>query len=182
MKKSVVLPYERYQELIQNSETKSLPVTSTEPIAASETSPVVTQSEPGPVGGITTAAPATSERLSANVIVACLPKKNRTKAQRLLDYITAHPQLDWNRDGNLTVKGSPVQYSHIVDLLHDALNNTKRNPVGYDTFYKSLEGIPHTLISNPRRKSLVGGRLPPPGLPATKPKPLNVWRAEWKAL
>ena len=166
MKKSVVLPYERYQQLLQNK---------TVPEVGAENS----QSGPEP----SQASVLESPKLNTSVIIACLPKRNRSKAQQLLEYIEKHPKLDWNNQGNLLVDSNLVEYSHIVDLLHDALNPTKHEPVGREVFYKQLEHVPRSLINNPKRKSLTGGGdLPPPGLPATEPKSLNIWKSRWKSL
>ena len=172
MKKSVVIPYERYQQLMQNQrgaaasalvnhqEIKKLPPLD----GAEESKPQI-------------------HKLDSSVIVACLPKRNRSKAQQILEYIDKHSQLDWNKQGNLVVDNNSVEYSHVVDLIHDALNPTKHDPVGYESFYRQLQHVPRSLITNPRRKSLIGrGQLPPPGLPATEPKPLNIWKERWKAV
>lgn len=163
MKKSVVLPFERYQQLLH----KSPNTTTLESSSTIEESPIE---------------PPACDRLSTAVILTCLPKRNRLKGQRLLDFIANDTNLDWNKDGNLLVNNQPIEYSHIVDLLHDALNPTRHNPVGYDAFYNNLGRVPVSLLNNPRRKSMIGGRLPPPGIPATEPIPLNIWKAKWKPL
>ena len=169
MKKSVVLPYERYQRLLQNSDNKI--VSSEEP--STEIVDVITPEK----------FDTPPEKLNPDIIVTCLPKNNRSKALRLLDYINEQPLLNWNRAGNLVVDGKVIENSHIVDLLHDALNPTKHNPVGHELFYTHLDKAPQSLISNPRRKSLKGGNpLPPPGIPVTKPKELNVWKSKWQPL
>ena len=165
MKKSVLLPFDRYQQLLQGTANSSSSVQEPDSQIEGEDKPDYK-----------------SDRLNTAVIVACLPKRNRLKAQRLLDYLDKHTPLDWNKDGHLVVENQPIEYSHIVDLLHDALNATRHEPIGYETFYKQLAGAPVSLITNPRRKSMIGGRLPPPGIPITEPKPLNVWKSQWKPL
>ena len=173
MKKSVLLPYERYQELLKH---RREPVETTETQNDSKSIPQTLEIVPP------------TQKLNSSVIIACLPKRNRSKAQQLLNYIEKQPNLDWNREGNLVVDGNIVDFSHIVDLLHDALNPTKNEPVGYEQFYRNLEHIPHSLINNTRRKTLIGGSapaphsLPPPGIPLTDPKPLNIWKTRWKPL
>ena len=78
MKKSVVLPFDRYQQLLQNS--VPLPVT-----AVAET-PATTQAsaQVAPVS----VPPTNSDTLDTDIIIACLPKRNRFKAHRLIDFIT----------------------------------------------------------------------------------------------
>lgn len=174
MKKSVVLPYDRYQQLIQNKKEPPVETSVNLELAQAIEPPHTT----------TLKSPLSKEKLSSSVIIACLPKKSRNKAQQLLDYIEKYSKLDWNQTGNLVVEDKPVEFSHIVDLLHDALNQTKNQPVGHETFYRELEHVPLSLINNFQRRSLIGGggSLPPPGLPATEPKPLNIWKANWKPL
>lgn len=171
MKKSVLIPYERYQQLLQNnSPPTTAQIQTTEPEQLESSEQILNEST-------------TARRLDPSVLIACLPKRNRSKAQQLIGYIEKHPILDWNQEGNLAVEQSLVPYSHIVDLLHDALNPTRHEPVGYEAFYKHLKHVPRSLINNPRRKSHLGsGQLPPPGIPVTEPKPLNVWKTSWKSL
>lgn len=207
MKKSVLLSYDRYQQLLDKSNTVR-PLTADKTAAksaikdeasSSPPTPALTASEK-PATAAATAAAQDSDRLHIDIISACLPKRNRSKAHCLLEYIDQHPKLDWNKDGNLVVEKTPIAYSHIVDLLHDALNPTRHEPpVGYDTFYSQLSAAPRSLINNPRRKSLVGGgrggsaaaaattasppRLPPPGMPDTPARPIdNTWKYQWQAL
>ena len=222
MKKSVLVPYERYQQLIQSASRSTDTDNSSE--ASTQLSPALPPSEaaapptsaarqvsllpmqlqdplppPPPaspsVSATEAAAAAASEpnRLHSDIIIACLPKGNRLKAKRLLEFISQQRALDWNRDGNLIVDGQTIHLSHIVDLLHDALNPTKHDPIGADVFYSHLAGIPLSFINNPRRRSSLAGEgrrrqrrkdafLPPPGLPDGKPKALNAWKAQWKPL
>lgn len=185
MKKSVVLPYERYQQLLKNSSTTSsaVKVHSTEEEAAADVAGGAID-DSNLIDSIEPKAKQRDEKLRTEIIVACLPKNNRQKALRLLQYIDQHPILDWNESGTLLIEKEPVALSHIVDLLHDALNTTKYEPIGLHEFYTHLGNIPQSLINNPKRKSLIGRgrRLPPPGLPSTQPKPLNTWKAQWTAL
>lgn len=181
MKKSVLLPYERYQQLLQNSGiSQNVAATISPDVTENATPTLPPQASAEPI--VHNSLETVATKLNADVIVACLPKRNRFKAKRLLDYIEKHSNLDWNKQGNLTVENQPIEYSHIVDLLHDALTATRHDPTGHVSFYNNLSGIPQSLINNPRRKSLIGGRLPPPGLPPSEPKALNVWKTNWKAL
>ena len=191
MKKSVVIPYERYQQLLKQQQQP-------------DTTPSDSHREAERAGvkeEETTSTTPTTSKLNPSVIIACLPKRNRTKAQQLLEFVEKHPKLDWNKEGSLLVDNNIVEFSHIVDLLHDALNQTKHQPAGHQLFYEHLQHVPRSLITNPQRKSLTGSgggggggggastdvprkRLPPPGIPADakEPKPLNIWKARWKAL
>ena len=98
--------------------------------------------------------PSTS-RLEPSVILTYVPKRNQNKASALLNFLQKHDTLDWDSAGRLLVKGNPVEYSHIADLIHDALNHTKYNPAGSEHFYSNLGHVPHSLIVNPRRKRML---------------------------
>ena len=186
MKKSVLIPHERYvyyQNLAKHDATQSLgdaklssaPLKSVQeadvPQEISEQ--VVSQTERVNI----------SDSIHEDVILAHLPQRNKNKAKALLTIVRNNPKLDWDKTGQLLVQNDVVPFSHITDLLHDALNNTKYDPVGHLEFYGNLGNIPQSLIVNKRRKELLGGKqLPPPGIPDTEPQPLNSWKSQWKAL
>ena len=216
MKKSVVIPFERYQELTQQQRATTSPFASAAPattttaataaaadaVASTAANPIETKQAKAPhprrsafdddddekrrhlsirtVAALPASA-ANNSKLHPDVILCCLPAKNRLKAKRLLEHIERHPNLDWNQAGNLLVQGKPIEFSHIVDLLRDALNSTKHEPVGHQDFYANLQSLPQSLVNKHKRK-LASERLPPPGLPAKQPKPVNTWRAKWRQL
>ena len=171
MKKSVLIPHERYvfyQNAIKPQNDQNV----------NEDSQALTQHEHSEQ---TAPSPNIIPKLKQEIIVAHLPKRNKSKAHTLLQIIDAHPNLDWNERGELLVRKSVVPFSHISDLLQDALNNTKYEPVGCHQFYSNLTNVPLSLINNPKRKVLVGnGQLPPPGLPDTQPAPISNWRQLWE--
>ena len=175
MKKSVLIPYDRY--LYYQKAAKTPIDIPTEDTASS---PDIVEERDR-----TTEKPVS--KLSADVIIAHLPKRNKSKAEALIKVVDQHPVLTWNERGELVVDGNPVPYSHISDLLHDALNNTKHEAVGCRLFYKHLENIPQSLINNPNRKKLLRGgggsnrQLPPIGTPNTEPKPIPDWKLLWKS-
>ena len=174
MKKNVLIPYDRYvyyQSLAK--EPREEENTVTEPINTG-TPPAV----PTPVA----AAAATQPKLKPEIIIAQLPKRNKSKARSLLSFLEQNNAIDWNQRGELLIENESVPYSHITDLLHDALNNTKYKPVGCEQFYSNLGHVPLSLITNPARKQIVGGStLPPPGVPDTEAKSLDSWKLLWQS-
>lgn len=171
MKKSVLLPYERYELLIKGNQA----VASHDMLNTSvDSPPSIEHKEP------------IKNKLGLDKVLSYLPKRNISKARALLNSIEHNGRLEWNENGELLVSGKVIPKTHIADLIHDALNCTKHEPVGCLEFYKNLDNVPRSLITNPRRKALIGGgfvpSLPPPGIPTTKPKPLNSWKTLWKPL
>ena len=113
MKKSVLLPYERYQQLLQNSGiSQNVAATISPDVTENATPTLPPQASAEPI--VHNSLETVATKLNADVIVACLPKRNRFKAKRLLDYIEKHSNLDWNKQGNLTVENNQ---SNIHTLL-----------------------------------------------------------------
>ena len=157
---------------------KSLAKEQTEPVpstAATEAVPVVETIDEPSIESI-------DSRLKPEIIIAQLPRRNKAKAKALLQYLHSHKTLDWNQRGELEINKTAVPYSHITDIIHDALNNTKYKPVGCDEFYSHLGCVPKSLITNPARKTLLGGAsLPPPGVPESTPKQFDDWKLLWQS-
>lgn len=182
MKKFTLVPHERYlhYKSLFDKQTSGAPVlqdTSVEKaIVHDTTTPLETQQT-------------TSEKLNVEHIISQLPKRNKSKAQSLLSVIDNTPRLDWNNKGEIILDNNCIPTSHITDLLHDALNNTRHEPPGAEEFYSALDTVPLSLISNPKRRSLIGGKraaatstvpLPPPGIPNKPAVPLNNWQGLWR--
>jgi hypothetical protein len=110
--------------------------------------PVFAPSSPGPA-----AQPTTSEfsTLTPTVISSLLPKSNKNRAERLLNFI--QPSVNWNDKGQLKDdEGSVIPGTNIVDLVRYSLNTGKsvvkrRQPVGWHEFKGTLEraNVPDAL-------------------------------------
>ena len=137
--------------------------------------------DPSPVIESTDSSP--ERKLEKEIILSHLSKRDRSKATALLNVVEQNPNLDWNTRGEVLVKDSVIPFSHISDLVRDALHNSRYEPVGCNEFYSTLDNVPLSLISNPNRRILIGGKtlLPPPGIPDKKPVPLNNWTQLWKS-
>lgn len=183
MKKFTLIPFERYLQYKTLLEKQGS--VQDEPDIAIEKNADATST-------LSITPPTELEKLSVDSILSQLPKRNKSKAQSLLSVVDNSPRLDWNNKGELVLDNTCVPTSHITDLLHDALNNTKHTPTGAEEFYAALDSVPLSLITNPRRRSLVGGKqsttattpnfakLPPPGLPNKPAVALNNWQGLWR--
>ena len=174
MKKSVLIPFERYQYYKSLVNEHNLP-----PEGKAE--PTINDNKHDTVN-ITEHK--NQDKLKPEIILTHLPKRNKSKALSLLNVIEQNPNLDWNNRGEVLLNGAAIPYSHISDILHDALNATRRTePAGCQEFYSNLGHIPTSLISNPKRRVLIGERkLPIPEKLDRKINPLTDWSGFWKPL
>ena len=101
--------------------------------------------------------------LSIDVIMSAIPKNYRTRAQALLNHITADPQhrLRWNQRGELIYQGQVVHGSHITDLLKNSQRQYKHAPMGLEEFEAALRelNVPTGLME--ARPGPPGERLVP---------------------
>ena len=179
MKKSVLIPYERYLHYKQLSDNLNRSKDGLQQPIADQ---LEIQQEDTTCKSVSDTTP-DLPKLSCDTIAKLLPRKNGVKARALLHHIEAQPNISWNSDGELLIKDKRIADSHIVDILYDVLNDNNIDVVGADSFYDN-SNIPDALIGNSRRKkSLVGGRqtLPPPGIPAKTPHSFKDWNDLWKA-
>ena len=105
MKKSVLLPYERYEHLLsqaRNTNNSTLEV---------DTSKSVLNK---PNCGIHA-----NNSLDSNVILSCFPISERNQVEKLLTLFNTAPRsLSYDRDGNVLLDGVTVHGCHISDLLN----------------------------------------------------------------
>lgn len=195
-KKCVLVPYEKYQRLI--NKTQNMPKHNDgeqEEQLEEEYIHDISEDE-------------SEHKLKEETILLHLPKTLKSKAKTLLDVINHNSNLDWNEKGELTVNGEALAHSHIADLVKDALVMHKQfQPLGMQEFYSNLKNIPLTLIRNPHRRELINQsgsgiikpdptqpRPPPPGLPnkrkaislqkgsGNKKTKVDKWREAWTKL
>lgn len=85
-------------------------------------------------------------------ILESVPKMYRTKALTLLKYLQSDPDVIWDEQGRLVLKGKTISKSHIVDLLHDAMRYRKKSKraTGWQQLSHHLQekNIPQELIGN----------------------------------
>lgn len=84
-----------------------------------------------------------------------VPKKDFNKALRLWNYLRDRrgPLLNWNEHGEITVKGTPIRGSHLVDLLKHTVSAflPMTELVGHEQFKAALEEL-HTPTGLMTRK------------------------------
>ena len=201
MKKSVLIPYERWL-CYQNKLDDVTPTTQLDATDAHQQT--VSDSITEHAIGQSSNQPLTSEE-----ILRHFSGRRSADAKLLLNYITSRSLLNWNANGELMQNdGERVYDSNITELIHDAVNDTSNEPIGCNEFYCAIRTVPIDLVKNERRRArLIGGKylatttakplkqdsvtspalvLPPPGIPDTPPIPLSRpvvqdWKDLWKA-
>lgn len=170
MKKSVFLPYDRYQRLLTGMEQNDKSVTKSEQEHSShiemEDNPrtTVNAKEVGPTSAVTTKA---SETLTQH-----FPKPMQNRLRSLLTYI--QPHVSWNDKGEITIEQTYIPGSNIVDLIKVHLKDYKHFcPEGKEAFGKLLLelNVPTSLLSASARQQWGSGNLPlppPPGIPVKR--------------
>ena len=101
------------------------------------------------------------EEEQESFVTEAFPKSTRGKATRLLNYIKRHnPKITWSsKTGDVSIDGTLIQDSNIIDLLRTAVSGTVIKPTGWTQFHIALKAINTPL-------SLVARY--PPGIPAQK--------------
>ena len=136
MKKHILIPYVKYQRLLQKSGQQNVepPVLET---TISE--PHIREEE--------------KEEEVENVdrIIDVIPKRAKGKARALLSLLKDH--IRWNDRGELIIDGAPIPNSHISDLIKYTVVGhfgKKQPPIGSDEFSQLLKihNIPRALIVN----------------------------------
>ena len=153
MKKSILIPYHRYKQLLDDASSSSgaasstsIDPTSTSSLTPRTPPPFTTTDQQNNVvddaGDVTPEksvergeysdsllskqlTPSNKHRLSNDVIIACLSKHKHSKARKLLKILIGHPKLDWTKEGILLCNSLPIENSHIVDLIDSALDTNK---------------------------------------------------------
>ena len=88
-----------------------------------------------------------------NISLASIPKMYQRKAEGLLDYLRSTKNVSWDEKGQLRISGRPIERSHILDLIHDAVRYRKmsKRPEGWRELSTYLEqsNVPRELVGNP---------------------------------
>ena len=139
MKKHILIPYAKYQSLLQRANIPPAP-------------------EPPQSDDIQCIEP-TVEGMDTDNIISVIPKQAQKKASALLQLLQDH--LKWNERGEIVVDGEPIPNSHISDLIKYTVVrhfSKKQPPIGSDKYFTVLDklNIPRSLIVN---------TVPPPTKP-----------------
>ena len=136
MKKHILIPYGKYQSLLQRANIPT-PSTNIDPSA----------DIPSPSANI----PPCIDGMSVDDIIGIMPKNAQKKASSLLQLIQDH--VNWNERCELVVGDEPIPNSHISDLVRYTVVrhfSNKRPPIGSAEFFAILKrlNIPRSLIVN----------------------------------
>lgn len=176
----VLVPKEKYQNLLKSEEKSS---------NLEEKSPLPKENPPNNVD------PPTQTRIM-EILEHTIPAKYQNKAKGLLQFLSRYggDVVSLKDNGNLIYKSDVIQGYHISDLLKHALSaNVKRDPIGYQQFYKALKEIdtPTSFIHNkkmiePSRVQSGGGYVvktqtdgAPPGYQPPKKKKMTKSNIKW---
>ena len=112
-----------------------------------------TRTTPTPAAPTTTTPAKTppSNRLEEAAILESIPPTLRRKATLLLQRVKQSDALGWNDRGELTVDGTAVPNSNMIDLMNDALRERQHfQPTGRAVFARGLRAmnIPRDWVRN----------------------------------
>ena len=119
-------------------------------------------------------------------VLQSVPKSMKSKAERLLQRLKEHPDVEWNSIGELTYQGENVKKSNLTDLVNDVLRQRRRAaaPLGWDTFAKILQriNVPQDLVGNPDRWSYIRKGDTPATSSTVKPRNIAAkkQRSQWE--
>ena len=88
-------------------------------------------------------------------VLESIPKAMKVKAKWLLQRIKRSDAMGWNDKGELVMEGSPVQGTHLVDLINDVVRKRKTTPsaTGWQEFAEGLRRlhVPQEVVGNSDR-------------------------------
>ena len=103
--------------------------------------------------------PQTTESVSDSDILTSVPKKFKSQAEGLLQWMKRSPNIvQWDNKGEVSLEGKPIQGSSITDLVNDVLRTRKGfSPTGKDDFTKVLAKLntPEDFIRNEERRRVL---------------------------
>ena len=155
MKKSILVPYEKYQRLIRNQQQQQQE-------QQQQQNTIVEDQHGG---------------LETDHILDTMPQRYKYKVGAIVSHILRDPQqtLAWDDAGQLLYKGTSIPGSHIVDLLKDSQYKHKgRHLEGSKEFYEGLKQI-HLPATLTRVIEIADIPAKPPGIPVRKKATLKKW-------
>ena len=165
MKKSVLLPYDRYQRLLSGTVTDETSMMTFKQEHASHQAAKDSTDENEKATQCEALTQKTPETLTKH-----FPKSLHNRMHSLLTYI--QPHVSWNDKGEVTIDEIHIPGSNIVDLIKVHLKDYKNfQPEGKEAFGKLLSAlnVPVSLLApSVRQQQQAGsghGIPPPPGIP-----------------
>jgi hypothetical protein len=148
MQKMILLPYERYQRLLQQREASNVPSQET-----TTPNPDIEEVSPEPIG----------RQDLEEKLLSSFPKNLRSRARALLTHIST--RVTWNDMGEVIIDGVKIPGSNIMDLVKVQLKDYKDlRPTGLEKFTDILKdtNVPLSLLTSSRRVQTGQGIIPPP--------------------
>ena len=92
-------------------------------------------------------------------LAAAMPKTYKDSALRIYDYLsTAGSRVTWDSSGLVSLNGTPVTNSNIIDLISDLTRSRKNfEPVGASQFIKTLSTL-NIPLELKRRVAIIQAR------------------------
>lgn len=96
---------------------------------------------------------AIDDSLPEKNIIISVPKKYTEQARQLVNFLkhNSNGQITWDKNGVVTINGTVIDQSSIIDLINDALRKRKTfNAVGKNQFASLLHAInvPRVFVGN----------------------------------
>lgn len=95
-------------------------------------------------------------------ILQGIPKNNVAAAKSLLAFVKKNDRIQIDEKGEVTVDGTHLRGSNIIDLIHDLARNRKARilPIGLPEFAQALKvsNVPLEYIVNKNRKEMILNR------------------------
>lgn len=100
-----------------------------------------------------------------DAIVDTIPKKYKSRAMKMLQFIHQNEAIRWDERGQVLLNNTIIPGSNITDLINDQVRNRKNvNPEGWKQFSEALKlmNVPTELIGNKRRHNITSEALVSP--------------------
>ena len=106
-----------------------------------------------PTPPTTDSTPTTADPVFEDVIKS-LPKTYQRKGRLLMERLQRHPNMTWNDQGELVIKGNTLPGTNVIDLVNDVMRQRRKfAPRGWEEFAGELRetNVPQDLIGHPER-------------------------------
>ena len=92
--------------------------------------------------------------LLQDALKSTVPKKYQSKAMQLYVILRRSKDISWSQNGEVTIKGTKIPHSHIVELINDVLRHRKNiEPTGWKDFSILLKdlNVGSEIVGNTQR-------------------------------
>lgn len=147
LNRGIVIPLEKYNALMENKDKTDHDDKEVEKEDVAESS--VIQDDSSSSSSLTADHMVEEKCMSADEVASLLPIKMKAASKRLVNYLTNHSALKWNRAGRI------ADGIYIPDVVKDALSSGKTSAANLDRVFFDLAkntNIPYSLITNQRRQ------------------------------